>query len=240
MSSSTANFGNTQDLIPIKDLKEGAILAKDGRLLKIIMVSGVNFSLKSVDEQNILTHSFQNFLNGIDFPLQIIVHSRKLNIDHYIATIDKRIEEEPSELLRDQLTEYREFVKAFVAENEIMEKKFFVVVTFSGSVSLASGAGAKFGGIFPFFKKESKKEREKKIQEEAEKNFARNLDQLNQRVAQVEGGIRAMGLETKVLNDQEIVELFYNFYNPETVEREDLELPQETREENAPSDNATS
>lgn len=215
------NLANAQDLVNIEDIRQGAVILKGGKLVKIIMVSGVNFSLKSEQEQGIITYAYQNFLNGIDFPLQIVIHSRKINIEKYLASLEKRQAEETSGLLQSQIAEYREFVGAFVKENPIMAKTFLVAVPFvPGGMSQAKGVG----GFFPFFKKDAKSAAEKAAQATQE-NFEHNLSQLDQRANQVLEGLRAINLEAIVLNDEALIELFYNFYNPETVEKENLNLP---------------
>ncbi len=201
---------------------------KDGSLRQVVMVGGVNFSLKSDTEQNIIIQAYQTFLNGIDFPLQVLVHSRKVNIDHYVQNLVARKEEEQSPILRNQIDEYVEFIKGFVQKNAIMEKVFLVVISYYpiagglGNIKSASSAFAFFGG-----KKEEKKEKStdtpaEQRYEEEEKTFTEHAEQLGQRTTQVVSGIQNMGLEAQTLNDEQLVELLYNFYNPQTIERKDV------------------
>lgn len=218
------DFGNSLDLVNIKEVRDNTVIMKDGGLRQIVMTGGVNFALKSDTEQNIITQGYQNFLNAIDFPLQIVVHSRKVNIDKYTDELMARKEEEQSPLLQSQIDEYVDFVKGFVQKNAIMEKTFLVVVPFF-PVSIASTTKAATSFI-PFFnKKKGSKEAEAKNAEEEERSFQENLAQLNQRVGQVMAGLMGMGLEATVLNDEALVELFYNFYNPQTIERKNIILP---------------
>ena len=92
------NSGNSLDLVDIKEIRNNVVVLKDGSLRQIVMVAGVNFALKSETDQNLIVQAYQNFLNGIDFPLQVIVHSRRVNVDAYIETLMKRKEIEPSPL----------------------------------------------------------------------------------------------------------------------------------------------
>jgi len=216
-------FSNTQDLVPIENIRDNAVVLKGGRLLKILMVSGVNFSLKSEEEQNIITMAYQNFLNSLDFPLQILIHSRKINIEKYIAGLEKRQSEEQSALLQNQIGEYREFIGSFVKENPIMAKTFLIVVPFSPISLPTTDSFLKF---IPFLKKPDAAQVEKASVAKQE-NFTENLSQLDQRVNQVVEGIRTIGLEAIPLNDEGLLELFYNFYNPETTEKEDFSIPKE-------------
>lgn len=216
------NFANSQTLVDIEQIRDSTLILKDGSLRQILMVSGINFALKSEDEQNAISGSYANFLNSLDFGLQIIVHSRKINIEKYLADLDKKREAEQSPLLQNQIGEYREFIRQFVEENAIMSKSFLVVVPWQ-SASL-SGAASGLGRILPFGKKKISEE-EKKVKE-ANKNedFQKNLQQIGQRVTQVVDGLSAVGLDVVLLNDEQLTELFYNFYNPETTEKEGINL----------------
>ncbi len=216
------NFGNTQDLVEVESVQNDTLLLKNGSLRQVIMVGGINFSLKSEEEQNTITFSYQNFLNGLDFPIQTIIHSRKINIDGYIALLDSKIQGEKSELLRSQIGEYAEFIKSFVADNPIMAKTFLVVVPFFPTQMPDK---QKMSGILSFFGKKGPAE-EKAMTLESEESFQKNLQQLQQRTNQVMEGLRAIDLEVKMLNNQELIELFYNFYNPSTVEKENIKAEQ--------------
>lgn len=214
-----SDLGNTQDLVTIADIRENAVLIKNGGLRQIVMVGGFNFALKSEAEQNVITTSYRDFLNGLDFSIQIVIHSRKLNIERYLSGLERRLSEEPSGLLQNQIVEYREFVRSFVKENAIMTKTFLVVVPWYPT------ALPKKENVFAFFpsrKKGGDEERKKRGGEE----FREGLGQLGQRVNQVIEGLTALGLTAVLLSTEELVELFYNFYNPEAIERENVAPPQ--------------
>jgi len=168
---------------------------------------------------------YQNFLNGIDFPLQVVVHSRKVNIDKYIETLLARRESEESPILRSQMDEYAAFVKGFVEKNAIMEKVFLVVVPYYPTGLLPTGAIGAAKGILPFGKKKDDSAA-KKSAEEAERIFHENLAQLGQRVSQVVNGLLVVGLEANLLENDALIELLYNFYNPQTVERRKVAMPE--------------
>lgn len=210
----TGNFGNSEQLVAISDVIQNTVILRDGSLRQIIMVGGTNFSLKSEEEQNLLVSSYQNFLNSIDFPLQILIRSRKINIQKYLADLDGRVREETSPLLQNQIGEYREFVRQFVAENAIMEKSFFVVIPWY------SHLGAKKSqpkNLIPFFRKKESGP----PQDEHKELLKANLPQLAQRVEQVMAGLAGLELDTMLLGDEALLELFYNFYNPGTTSKEE-------------------
>ena len=125
------DFANSQDLVFLDEVRDSTIVLKDGTMRQVVMVSGINFSLKSEGEQSAITAGYQNFLNSLDFPIQIIIHSRKINIEKYLSDMDARMREEQSPLLQNQISEYREFVRKFVEENAIMGKSFLVVVPYA-------------------------------------------------------------------------------------------------------------
>lgn len=218
-------FSNTQDLVNVEEIQKGAIVLQGGRLVKVLMVDGINFSLKSEEEQNLLTFGYQNFLNGLDFPIQIIIHSRRINIDKYISALDKRRAQEASALLQSQISEYEEFIKSFVKANPIMTKTFFVIVSFS-PVGLPQTES--FTKFLPFLKK--KPDAKKKEELNKQEHFTHALAQLDQRVAHVVNGLTTVGLRAEALGDDALTELLYNFYNPESIERQDINLPEKTEE----------
>lgn len=213
------NLANTQDIVEIEEIRQDTVLLKDGGLRQILMVGGINFSLKSEQEQNLITQAYQSFLNSLNFPLQIVIHSRKINIERYIGSLDERKAQEQSGLLQDQIAEYQEFIRKFVQENAIMSKTFFVIVPFY-PVNIAAPSKEKVLGFLPFFKKKQDEDSAKRALADKEAVFKENFSQLSQRVSQIADGLASIGLEALVLNDEQLVELFYNFYNPETVEKE--------------------
>ncbi|MEK7212246.1 MAG: hypothetical protein AAB686_01040 [Patescibacteria group bacterium] len=214
------NLANTQDLVAVDGVHQSTVVLKNGGLRQVIMVSGINFSLKSEEEQNIITQAYQNFLNGLNFSLQIIIHSRKVNIERYLNALEARKTEEQSLLLQDQIGEYQEFIRQFVRDNAIMDKEFFVVVPFD-PLPIPTSAG--FLAKVPFLSRKAPPPEE--IEKQDESALAENITQLSQRVAQVKDGLATIGLETLVLNDEQLVELFYNFYNPEAIEKANVPTP---------------
>ncbi|OHB21747.1 MAG: hypothetical protein A2939_05375 [Parcubacteria group bacterium RIFCSPLOWO2_01_FULL_48_18] len=201
----------TQQIVEIKEIKDDIVYLKGGGLRAVIMVSGVNFDLKSEEEQNILLYGYQSFLNSLDYSFQIVVHSRKLNIDGYLEMLRQRELQEQNELLKAQVAEYVEFVSSFVQMNAIMSKTFYAVVPYDviqvGSKTIAGLGSLMEGGS------------RAPVATTKEEDETVKITQLEQRVEQVLGGIRRMGLRAVRLNAQELIELYYNLYNPEEKER---------------------
>jgi type IV secretory pathway VirB4 component len=207
-------FGDTKSLVEIKEIKDDIVILKNGGLRQILIVGGINFALKSEEEQNIILETYQNFLNSLEFSIQIVIHSRKINIDDYIKTLKKRADEEESSLLKSQIEEYIDFVKAFVKNNDIMIKTFLVVVPYTPPAILEETKG--WLSNLPFFKTKNSQENKNL---ESEEEVRQNAEQLRQRSLLVIEGLASIGLDAMVLNNEELIELFYNYYNPETIEK---------------------
>jgi len=207
---------STQDLVTLKDIRDGILYLKDGGLRQILLVGGVNFDLKSEEEQGLILGSFQNFLNALDFPVQFFVHSRKVDVRGYLEKIRARKDKERSELLKIQIEEYVTFVHSFVEENAIIHKAFFVIVPYD-PVTLSGQTK----GILSMFR------RGKDDKEAKQKSNQENLEQLNIRVTKVVNGIEQIGLRVAPLSNEEAVELFYNLFNPSLIEKKDLAIAEE-------------
>jgi len=192
-----ANSKAAQDFVPIKEIRDGIVILKDGSMRSLIMVSSLNFALKSPDEQQAIIMQFQNFLNSLDFSVQISLQSRELDIRPYIALLEGRYRDELGDLMKIQIKEYIQFIKSFVESSDIMTKTFFVVVPFSPTV-LNSGLGI------------SKKDGASKAKAD---NFEENRLQLEQRMGVVQQGLTRCGLRSVQLGTEEIVELYYKIFN---------------------------
>jgi hypothetical protein len=208
----------TQQFVDIESIENGAVRLKSGGLRKILLVSGINFALKSEEEQGIITYAFQGFLNSLDFSVQFFIHSRKLNIEDYLKKLEERELQEENELLKNQISEYKKFIHAFVTQNPIMQKRFFVIVPFDPIQLSKAGFGIadKLFGLIKG-KKAGTENKEAKTLEES-------ISQLEQRVDQVINGLNQIGLRAVAINDDELIELFYNLYNPATIEKRGIEL----------------
>jgi hypothetical protein len=118
----------TQDFVPIREIRDGIVILKDGSMRALVLASSLNFALKSADEQNSIIYQFQNFLNSLDFSVQIFVQSKRLDIRPYIALLEERYKEQVTELMKIQTREYIEFIKTFVENSNIMTKSFFIII----------------------------------------------------------------------------------------------------------------
>jgi hypothetical protein len=202
---------STQQFVPIQEVREGVLLLKDGGMRGILLASSLNFSLKSEDEKNAIIFQFQDFLNSLDFSIQIVIQSRKLDIRPYIALLEEQEKKQTNDLMKIQTKEYIEFIKSFTENTNIMTKSFFIVIPYSPS-SLSAGRVPILSGLFG-----SKTPKEKSAASEA--NFEENRTQLEERMSVVEQGLIRTGIRVARLGTEEVIELFYKAFNPGETEK---------------------
>lgn len=203
----------TQEFVPIKEVRDGIVILKDNSMRAVLMTSSINFALKSEDMQQAILLQFQNFLNSLDFSIQIYIQSRRLDIRPYLALLEERYKEQKTDLMKIQTREYIEFVKTFTENSDIMSKNFFVVVPYTPS---GLGTGSKnavnaLGGIFG----------KKTVENQNTKTdtFEENRTQIEQRIAIVEQGLLRTGVRVVELGTEEVIELFYKIFNPGDTEK---------------------
>jgi len=199
----------TQDFVPIKEIRDGIVVLKDGSIRGVIMASSMNFALKSDDERKGILLQFQNFLNSLDFTVQIFIESRRLDIRPYLATLEERKKSEMNDLMKIQITEYMEFIRKFTENTNIMTKTFFVVVPYTPAF-LGGGKGK---GPRIFKKKKETSQEQKDIE-----TFEENRSQLEQRMAIVEQGLIRTGIKVAHLDNDSVIEMFYRIFNPGETE----------------------
>lgn len=204
----------TQDFIPIKELRDGIVVLRDGSLRAVLLASAINIALKSADEQQAVVMQFQGFLNSLDFPIQISVQSRRHDIRPYLLTLERRAEQQREELLILQTREYIEFIKWFTDSVNVMSKKFYVIVPYTGS----SVGPKKTGGIGGMIDKVLGGNSKSSFRENAER-FEEQRSQLEQRIAIVKGGLSQFGVRSQQLDTEQTIEVFYNMFNPGEIHR---------------------
>ena len=194
----------SQDFVPIKEVRDGVIILKDGSMRAILMTSSINLALKSAEEQEAVLFQFQNFLNTLDFSIQISIQSRRLDIRPYIALLENRQKEQTNELMKIQTKEYIEFIKTFTEGTNIMTKSFFIVIPYSPAV---------------IDLQKNPLSRKKQTAQDKTEDFEENRTQLEQRVSIVEQGITRTGVRAVRLGTEEVIEIFYKLFNPGDVEK---------------------
>lgn len=198
-----ATSPTTQNFVPLRDVRDGIVLMKDGALRAVLIASSLNFALKSTDEQQAILSQFQAFLNTLDFSLQFYVQSRELDIEPYLTKLRALESGQENELMQVQLREYIGFIEQFTRDVDVMTKSFFIVVPYAPtSVNVQSGLRSLLGSG------------KKPGPEVTDARFEEHRTQLLQRVAVVEQGLARLGVRTLLLGTDEVTELFYGLFNP--------------------------
>ncbi len=203
---------STQQYLDILEIKDDTVVMRDGTLRAVLAVSSINFALKSEDEQNAIISSYVSFLNNISTPIQIVVQSRDLNIDNYIEYLKNKEKEQTNRLLKIQTGEYIEYIKELVSMGKIMNKKFFVVIPYSPFSDKHKGFFSQLSEIF----------KPATVLKLKEAKFLKYKDNLSRRVDSIFSALLSLGVDVKQLNTQELIELYYNSYNPETSKNQPL------------------
>lgn len=194
----------TQEFLEIEDILEDLILLCDGGASLVLETTAVNFGLLSEEEQDALIYAYASLLNSLSFPLQIIILSKRMDISSYIELVTQEEEKVTNPILKDRLHRYREFIVSIVRENKVLEKKFYLVITFS-SLELGIKGAVSFSG-----KKRRLPYSKEYIISRAKTALFPKRDHLFRQLGRI-------GLKGKQLTTQELVELFYNIYNPTTT-----------------------
>jgi hypothetical protein len=197
---------STQSFVPVEEVRNGVVVLKQDGYRGILMCSAMNFALKSADEQRAIIGGFQNFLNTLDFSVEIVVHSRKMDIRPYLALLESQSEKQQSELMRLQVREYIAFIRNFMDSTDIMTKMFYVVVPYVPAIA------SEVASAVPFLKKQAG------ATSSTADNFEEHRAQLEQRMGLVTAGLQTSGIRAVPLGTEEIIELLYRAFNPGVTE----------------------
>lgn len=202
--SGNAEKSSTQQFVDVEEIRDGVIVLRNNSLKAVLAVSSLNFDLKSTEEQDAIIIQYQNFINSLDFPLQILIHSRRFNIKPYLEQLKTAEAEQHNDLLRLQISEYHNFIKNLTEVSNIMAKAFYVVVPFSPVESQEKSMFSKMTALF----------NQAQVVKERLELFETYRNQLLQRVEHVSYGLSSTGVSINMLNTEELIELLYNTYNP--------------------------
>jgi hypothetical protein len=203
---------STQQHLPFSAVYDDVVVTKKGQFCQVVMVNSVNFGLKSEEEQNAIIAQYQSFLNALSFPIQIVVHSKRLDLSNYVKELEGRIAQEANELIRFQIQEYVDFIQKLISVANIMDKKFFIVVPHALASSELSKKGVfstLFGGSHVHLKVPLKK-------------FQIVKEALSEKSNTVISALTSIGISAQVLSTKQLIELFYRTYNASEAMQEKL------------------
>ncbi len=221
---------STQRYLQFSEVHDDTLVLKNGGLRAVLEVSSMNFNLKSEAEQKAIIHSYQSFLNALNFPVQILVRSRKLDIDHYIADLEARHSKISNPLLQQQMGDYIDYISRLVEYSDIMEKKFFVVVPLNPVRAQKKGI---FASFLDYIQPEDSVEKIIKRKREF-KNLKKELDN---RLQTVKTALENCGLGVRQLKTEEIIQLFYQAYNPDKARTQKFHSMADLATDGTPMDN---
>ncbi|OIO53378.1 hypothetical protein COT40_01560 [Candidatus Peregrinibacteria bacterium CG08_land_8_20_14_0_20_41_10] len=214
---------STQLYLKIAEIRDDTVVLKNGGHRAVLEVASINFNLKSEEERSAIIYSYQSFLNTLDFPVQILVQSRKLDIDKYLDNLSKLGQKQDNPLLKKQTFEYLEYVRRLIEYSNIMSKKFYMIIPYDRDTSLLSK------NIFTQFWEEVNPPDSAAKYQQRLKEFESMRKELSQRVLVVRTALENVGLKNKRLNTQELIELFYNTYNPLTARNQKVNTLENSR-----------
>jgi len=206
---------STQDHLEIEDIKEGIVILKDGGACLVLSVTSINYDLLSEREQEAIVYAYAGLLNSLNFPIQIVIRSQLKDISHYVNFLNKTAEKEKRPLIKEQLLKYARFVAETVKKNNVLDKKFYIVIPMS---PLEIGAAKAFAATFSPGKRKLPFNKAY-ILEKAKINLYPKKDHILRL-------LRRVGLEGKQLDTKELIKLFFEIYNPESPGQQIVETEQ--------------
>lgn len=207
MQSKIPVRGSTQEALPIEEIKENLVLLTDGSACMIIQVTALNFGLLSEQEQDATIYSYAALLNSLTFSIQILIRSRRKDVTGYLDLLASAQAQQTNPLLCEQIKKYRRFVEEIVKKNNVLDKKFYLVIPFS---ALELGAKKALGAALTPQKKALPFPK-KYLFEQAKINLSPKRDHLARQFSR-------LGLTARQLSTQELISLFYEIYNPAVSE----------------------
>lgn len=214
-----SNPNSTQNSLQIAEIRDGIAIMNDGSFRSVVMVKSINFDLMSPDEREAVEFSYQGFLNGLYFPIQIFVRSQKIDLRPYIERLDKIRSEHDNMLLAMLMEDYIGFIASLSQQTNIMDKKFYVVIPYFPVADITK-AITQSKNFFSGLKNLFNNQQQHVTVNEADLNKAK--DELRNRVQAVLTGLMQCGVQGLPLDTQELIELYYDTYNPDTATRQQL------------------
>lgn len=213
------NPNSTQNALQIAEIRDGIVIMNDGSFRSVVMVKSINFDLMSPQEREGVEYSYQGFLNSLYFPIQIYLRSARVDLRPYIEKLDKIRTEHENMLLALLMEDYITYIDQLSAQTNIMDKRFYIVIPYFPVADIQKAITQSknfFSGLSQLF---NNKEQHVVINEG---DLVKAKDELRNRVQAVLGGLQQSGIAGLPLDTQELIELYYDAYNPDTATRQQL------------------
>jgi len=203
---------STQQFLDIAEIKDNTVVLRDGTLRAVLEVSSLNFALKGEDEQAAIISAYVGFLNNLSATIQIVIQSRELDIGNYLNYLAGLEKAQTNRLLKVQTREYIDYVKELISIGKIMKKNFYVIIPYSPTTDKHKSF---FASLLETFKPAT-------LLKLKDVRFAKYKEALERRIDSIAGALSSLGVEVKQLETQELIELYYRTYNPETAKNQKL------------------
>ena len=214
-----SNPNSTQNALEIAEIRDGIVIMNDGSFRSVLMVKSINFDLMSTNEQESVEFVYQRFLNSLVFPIQIFIRSERVDLRPYIDKLDRIRVQHDNMMLAMLMDDYINFIDGLSQQANIMDKRFYIVVPYFPVINVEKAFDQSknlFKGIAQLFKKEE----HHVTVNEAELSTAKN--ELRNRVQSILAALQQCGIQGLPLDTQELIELYYDTYNPDTATRQPI------------------
>ncbi len=199
--------GSTLSFVEVSEIRDSVLILREGQMRGVLSVSSANFALKSPEEQEVIIGVYQGILNSLEFPIQILVQSRKFDLGPYVERLKQMESQQANDLLRIKMQEYIEYITEMLHEVNIMNKDFYVIVGFD-PVNIKNGLfGRFFRALNPV-----------RVVRQSQEDFLKNRHHLMSRVDEIASKISRMDLKVELLNTEQLIALIYNSYNPDILD----------------------
>ncbi|MEI7683242.1 MAG: hypothetical protein WCJ24_03010 [Candidatus Saccharibacteria bacterium] len=219
LAGKKTNPNSTQNTLQIAEIRDGIVIMNDGSFRSVVMLKSINFDLMSLQEQEAVESGYQGFLNSLYFPVQIFIRSQKVDLQPYIEKLDKIRAEHDNMLLAMLMEDYIQFMGDLSSQTNIMDKKFYMIMPYFPVADVQKAiTNSKnfFTGVADLF---NKKEHHVVINEQV---LEQAKTELRNRVQAILSGLMQCGVQGLPLDTQELIELYYDTYNPDTATRQQL------------------
>ena len=213
------NPNSTQNMLQLAEVRDGIVIMNDGSFRSVVMVKSINFDLMSPQEQEAVEYAYQGFLNSLYFPIQIFIRSQKIDLQPYIAKLDKIRTEHDNMLLAMLMEDYITYIDQLSQQTNIMDKKFYIVIPYFPVVDtqkMLTQSKTFLTGLKDLF---ANKEQHVTVNEA---DLEKAKSELRNRVQAVLAGLMQCGVQGLPLDTHELIELYYDSYNPDTATRQQL------------------
>ena len=195
--------GSTQEHLEVAEIRNDLVVMKDGSVALVVMVTAVNFGLLSEREQEAIIYAYAGLLNSLNFSIQIVVRSQQKDISQYVSALQVEEKKQSNPLIAAQISKYRQFIAQTVKENNVLDKKFYIVIPFS---SLELGVNVTAAGIIPRKKKAGLPLPLETIVSKATVGLLPKRDHILRQLGR-------LGLRARQLTTAELIDLYYEIYN---------------------------